>query len=296
MTYPSVKETIYTGETKGLAVFVVPHGAAADEFLEAFPEILAHREVQALLPLFMSYLAIERDLAASDLAHALAHRVQRRLGLTSIVAEVNYPRGIIDGGRKIDHSLRPCLPSGLSFELKDAFLQVHRHTLDYMGKIYQRITAENGYLLDVHTMANFCPTDSTGQRSTIPVSFPRLEDYVEQFLNAGNVSYQRKIDLITSDEKGEELAAPEMRRALSQAMEQGSFPYAINEPYLAASAYLSHQHMKSVRGISIDVPKYLLTYPSADGGLPPLDELAVDPDRVEALADCLVKAWESLVT
>lgn len=294
MSYPSILETIYQGSEHGLIALTVPHGAAADFFLTAFPEILEHSELCAVQPLFMSYLALERDVGAADLAHAMAHELLRRYDVSVLVVEVNYPRGIIDGGRKMDHCIRSCLPTALLSKLRADFEAIHRHTIAYMETLYARLKSEaRGFLIDVHTMANFCPTDAMGQRATIPVSFPRLEDYVEQFLQASDRTYQRKIDLITSDAAGRELAAPQLRRAVAAALEEGGYPFAFNDPYVAEPAFLSHEHLSRVPALSIDVPKQLLCLPQTDGTEAPLDELSVDPDRVADLASCLSRGLES---
>lgn len=290
MSYPSVLETCYQGSRPGLIALTVPHGSDATAFLAAFPEIQQHPEIEPILPLFKSYLALERDIGAADLAHALAHLLLRACDVSVLVLETNYPRGIIDGGRVMDHCIRSCLPTALLSRLRGAFELVHRQTLATMEGLYTRLAAAPWtFLLDVHSMANFCPTDALGQRSTIPVSFPRLEDYVEQFLQASDKTYQRKIDLITCDGEGRELAAPELRAAIAAALAAGGYTFAFNEPYVAEAAFLSHQHMSRVPALSIDVPKHLLCLPDHQGAETPLDELAVDPERVAALALCLAK-------
>lgn len=288
MTYPSIKETLYHGPGPHQAVLVVPHGADAQEFFRFFPEIPGDPELQKLWPLFQSYLEIERDGGASEISHAVAHRLSATFGIPSLLVEANYPRGIIDGGRLRDHCLRPCLPPRLMAQLKEAMLKVHETTLSYMDRLYETIEAHGStFLIDIHTMASFCPVGATGKPYTLPISFPRLEDYVKQYLCAHEHAYQRKIDLISADAAGHKLADPILLACLSEALEAEHYACLENEPYHAAPIYLSYQHMQKVPSISLDLPKHLIAL-GTEADLE-LDRLRLDPRKLRALADCLAK-------
>ncbi len=279
MTYPSIKETFYRSSQDKSVVLTVPHGADAKDFFEFFPEIKADPELQKVWPIFETYLAIEQDIGASELAHALAYQLLTR-GVTARVVELNYPRGIVDGGRMRDHCLRGCLPAHLSASLREALLRVHDTTLTFMDRLYESVKGEV-FLLDVHTMASYCPVDERGKKSTFPISFPRLQNYVEQYLNASSHAYQRKIDLICADESGRKLADPRLLSAISQSLDDKGYVCLENEPYHAAPIYLSYQHMQKLPGLSIDIPKYLIASGEA------LDELQIDALKVKRLAKTL---------
>ncbi len=288
MAYPSIKETHYHASGPHQAIVVVPHGADAKEFFRFFPEIPKHVEMQKIWPLFLSYLEIERDGGAGELAHALAQQLASHYQIKTLVVELDYPRGLVDGGRLRNHCLRPCLPPQLMVELKDALIAIHETTLNYMDKLYSIIEGEPScYLIDVHTMASFCPVDASGKRSTFGVSFPQLEAYVDQYLNAYNHDYQRKIDLICSDEQGQLLADPELLACVKEALTEETYACLENEPYHAAPIYLSYQHMQKVPSLSLDIPKHLIAAGGKEGLR--LDQMAIDSKALQTLANCLAK-------
>jgi hypothetical protein len=290
MTYTSVRDIFYRGKKPGLLAFVAPHGCGAEAFFEAFPQIPADPQMQAVWPLFESYIEIERDVASVELAHALARRLAYRLDISCVVLEVNYPRAIIDGGRLLDNCLRPCLPQALFASLRADFLAIHEQTLTYMDALYEKLKASPvGFLIDVHTMASFCPADPKTGRGTFPVSFPRLEDYVDQFLNAREHNFLRTLDLITEDEKGHRVADPILTKTISAALRSAGYAFAENEPYTACSNFLSYRHMTRSRAISIDVPKHFVASWREDLSDYVLSSVSIDAAKLDRLADCLAK-------
>ncbi|HYX31617.1 MAG TPA: hypothetical protein VE954_00795 [Oligoflexus sp.] len=291
MTYQSLKETIYEAGGPARVLLISPHGADAKDFLDAFPAIAADPQMQSVWPLFETYLAIERDVGSDELTHAIAHNLARRYDVPCHVVCMNYPRAIIDGGRLMDHCLRSCLPTALFVQLRDQFLELHRNTLQRAEQLYADLRSDRfRYLIDVHTMASFCPIDAKGSRYILPVSFPRLEDYVNQFVEARDHSYRRSVDLITADDHGQRLADSRLIAEFQHALRAQGYPQLENIPYCASTAYLSHQHMKSVPAISIDVPKHLVSSWSNDFTDYQLDDVPLSADKIEQLARCLAGA------
>lgn len=287
MAYKTIKEFTYHASGSGLLVYVAPHGADAVDFLNAFPQIRQDAFLEACWPLFETYLEVERDVGSVEIAHALARYTSSRHGLPSRVIELNYPRAVIDGGRLISNCLRHCLPNVLFASLREDFLAIHQTTLDFMAELHQRIRQEKGYLIDVHTMASFCPANSHGERSTFPVSFPRLGDYVDQFLNAREHDYRRRLDLITADDQGRPIADPHLTRFLRKALEDANYPIVENEPYTACSDFLSYRHMTAVPAISIDVPKHFVATWREDLSDYELSLVTLDAGKIQDLAICM---------
>ncbi|WP_141734290.1 N-formylglutamate amidohydrolase [Oligoflexus tunisiensis] len=291
MTYQSLKETTYAAGGPTRVLLISPHGADAKDFLDAFPAIESDALLQAVWPLFETYLAIERDVGADELAHAIAHNLARRYDIPCQVICVNYPRAIIDGGRLMDHCLRACLPTALFVELKERFLELHQQTLRRVDELYASIRSGAArYLIDVHTMASFCPIDGNGTRYILPVSFHRLEDYVNQFVEARDHKYRRSIDLITGDDHGQRWADPRLVAEVQRALQAEGYPVVENFPYCASAAFLSGQHVRSVPSISLDVPKHLLSSWAEDFTDYQLDDVPLSPERIERLARCLAGA------
>jgi len=291
MTYQSLKETTYEASGPARVLLISPHGAGAKEFLDAFPAIEADPQLQALWPLFETYLAIERDVGADELAHAIAHNLARRFDVPCQVVCVNYPRAIIDGGRLMDHCLRLCLPTALFVQLKTSMLELHQRTIRRVEELYAEIKSGSArYLIDVHTMASFCPIDGNGTRYILPVSFHRLEDYVTQFIEARNHEYRRSVDLITADDHGQRWADPQLIAEIQRALGAEGYPQLENIPYCALSAFLSHQHLRTVPSISLDVPKHLLSTWADDFTDYQLDDVPLSAEKIERLGQCLAGA------
>jgi hypothetical protein len=296
MTYQSLKETTYEAGSPTRVLLISPHGADAKDFLEAFPAIALDARMQAVWPLFETYLAIERDVGADELAHAIAHNLARHYDITAQVLCLNYPRAIIDGGRVLDHCLRSCLPTQLFVALKEAFLDIQRRSLARVDELYAELRAGSiQYLIDVHTMASFCPVDGNGTRYILPVSFNRLEDYVTQFIEARDHKYRRSIDLITADEHGQRMADARLVSEIQKALTAESYPQLENVPYCAAPAYLSAQHLKAVPSISLDVPKHILSSWADDFTDYQLDEVPLSAEKIDRLGRCLARAIHAAI-
>ncbi len=294
MAYLSLKETHYHAKTNGKnqeLILTVPHGSGADSFLEHFPEIQCHPDLERVWPLFRTYLEIERDTGASELAHAIARNICLNFQHQVHVLEMNYPRGILDGGRLRGHALRHCLPQKLMESIQGRLEELHDNSLRRVDEVYALMAQKaprHALLVDIHTMASFCPVDESGRRSTFPISFARLEDYVNQYLEAKNHHYQRKIDLICADEKGHLLADDKLLSEMKSALEAAGYDCLENQPYHAAPIYLSYQHMKMVPSLSIDVPKHDLVF--SDRYEYELDNLDLDPTKVQSMAKVMAGA------
>jgi hypothetical protein len=191
----------------------------------------------------------------------------------------------------MDHCLRSCLPTSLFVELKAQFLDLHRQTLARVDALYGEMKAGAiDYLIDVHTMASFCPVDGNGTRYILPVSFQRLEDYVTQFIEARDHKYRRSIDLITADDHGQRWADAKLVQAIQEGLHADGYPQLENVPYCASAAFLSGQHLRSVPSISLDVPKHLLSSWADDFTDYQLDDVPLSADRIDRLGACLARA------
>ena len=171
---------------------------------------------------------------------------------------MDYPRAIVDGGRILDHCLRPCLPPDLFNRLKDKFLDMHQDMLHKLEELHEEVNQNHGYVLDLHTMASFSPHHK-GEIKTIPVSFENLEEYYEQFINAPREKgYLRYVDVITEDGHGHYIADRKLAKAVSKNLSLANIDYRENSPYFAPPEFLMNTHMSRCPGLAIDIPKHLL--------------------------------------
>ena len=86
-------------------------------------------------------------------------------------------------GRILDHCLRNALPYDLGLRLENSLRDLHRDALNHLSSFHRAINERNGFVIDLHTMASFSPTQN-GDIKTFPESFDSLEDYCEQFISA----------------------------------------------------------------------------------------------------------------
>ena len=74
---------------------------------------------------FLEYVKLEKDSGATELCHEIAKNLEAK-GIASIVVELEYPRGILDGGRVLEKCIRDALPRDLGEQLNSRFLAIHQ--------------------------------------------------------------------------------------------------------------------------------------------------------------------------
>ena len=258
------------------ALLISPHGDDGQAFLDFFPEIKNDVDMD----LFTSYLAIERDLGATELAYEIAKNID------AIVFTMDYPRGIIDGGRKLSHCLRRVLPARRQKELEEKFLAIHKCSLDRLKELYKLISDAGGIMLDIHTMASFSP-----ENKTIPITSDNMKEYVGQFVGASRTkANQRRFDIITSDDDGNYLADPKVADALASALKKNWVSYEYNVPYAASKEFTMHQNLLASKGVCLDIPKHLLSKYHDRAEEFRLEAFEVDPARVSFFAQICLSA------
>lgn len=286
-----LKLTDYHFDRPKLVVLVSPHGSSGRNFFELFKTIDRYPAIAERSQLWQQYLRIEQDYGATELAQSLAQFISRQsqqIGCRLI--EFDYPRGLIDGGRILEHCLRPALPHELARNCHTAFLDIHRQSLEHMQQFYRELQHRSHILIDIHTMASFCPHSSDGHPHTIPVSWENLPAYVQQFTDAHLLAKEsRKIDLISADESGETIADDEIRRILIAKLQGKALPFAENKPYYAAKEFLMYHHMTSSTGIAIDIPKHFLARQSLEHDFQ-LDEFDLDQKKLQGMAELIASA------
>ncbi|MFW7378675.1 MAG: hypothetical protein ACOH5I_07710 [Oligoflexus sp.] len=292
-----LKITDYAFERPYLIVLVSPHGSHGRKFFQEFSSLRRERVIFERSELWEDYLRIEQDYGATELAHLIAEMLNKetqKLGCR--VIEFDYPRGLIDGGRILEHCLRPCLPQELFATYRQSFLEIHRDSLVRIGNFYRELQQRPHLLIDIHTMASYCPHNDQGKAQTIPVSWEAMDDYVQQFVRAKQMAPgPRKIDLISAARNGDIIADDRLRTTFIHQMQRRSYPFAENHPYFAADEFLMHQHMNNARGIAIDIPKHLLAEQEDDLFHLPCFDLS--PKKMTSMAemvcDALLQHWAS---
>ena len=253
-----IKEKNY-GNDKAFRVMVLsPHGSSGVEFFKQFPEILNHPKIRDNKDVFLRYIELEKDSGATELCHKIAEFLASK-GVSSLVVELDYPRAILDGGRVLEKCIRSALPGDLDQQLQQRFLTLHQKSLSRLLELYEELNKNNGLIIDVHTMASFCPMYK-GAKHTKAVSFETLDTYIRQYHNAPRQEENlRYFDLITSDVRGAELGDHNLKQNVEKALIQAQVPYRLNKPYAASDEFLMYPNLTHCRGLCFDIPKHSLT-------------------------------------
>lgn len=252
-----IKTYYPTDLAKPRVLITSPHASLGQKFFQRFPQIYQHPDIRKIKDLFCQYVAIEADQGANELAHEVA-RICANEGLGTLVLEMDYPRAILDGGRVKEHCIRDALPPDLVLSIKHELVKIHEETLTFLAECHKLVTANQGVVMDLHTMASFSPMKN-GKIYTQPVGFECLAEYVVQFVDAPREKRNlRSFDLITEDGEGNFIADEALARILEVNLDKSKVVFEKNKPYAALPAFLMNTHMISCPGIAIDIPKHLI--------------------------------------
>lgn len=249
---------------KDLALLVVvPHDSVNLDFLDDHPEFAEHSLSERNQELFSRYIHLEADRGATELAKAIASICQASLlergeiNATVELFRIDYPRGVIDGGRVSAHSIRPLVTDTSRFtEIDHAsnMKNIQRDTIKLLDQKLEALNQANGLLLDIHTMA---PCDPFA--SPTP-NWENLASYIQSFYSCLTPERERPLDLLTSDDEGQFLAERGLFDAVLKSLEtiDSSITVKENTPYRVSKPYLMHYLLTHAKGLAIDVPKHLI--------------------------------------
>ena len=285
------KVTYFPKNRQDFEVLIVsPHSSEGKAFFEKFPQILEHPEISKHSELMNRYLRIEADRGASELSLSLAQFLEAK-GIAAMVLELDYPRGIVDGGRILDHCLRSCLPLDISDFLEDEFRKMHQSSLKQLKHFHDEINERGGLVIDMHTMASYSPMQE-GVEKTERESFESLERYCQQFIEAPKTEENlRQFDVITEDGEGNLIADPVLREELINLLFEHNIPYKENHPYFAYPAFLMNTHLTRCPAIAIDIPKHFIA--TTDGPEDfDLENFKISQEKVDSLSSLIALAIE----
>ena len=288
-----IQHTAYHTDRANLVTIVSPHGSQGSAFWDYVPEILKEPAIKKNIELFMRYIAIEKDHGANELAHAIAsHFVSIDASYGANVIEFDYPRGIVDGGRILSHCIRDCLPAPLKAQLTPRLESLHARSLAKLEGVYKELACKKGLLLDIHTMAPYCPIDADGKAQTMPVSFETLYDYVQQFIDAPiSESNRRTVDLIISDPSLRKATADQdLQLALQGVFSSRGIDFCENHPYFAEEHFLMYQHFINAQAVAIDVPKDRIARLGGKNEIFDLADFELDQKKIDHIAEAIASA------
>ncbi len=284
-----IKETIYHASSPFRVMILSPHCSSGENFFKEFPEILKHEKIIEKKEEFLKYIELEKDSGTTELCHKIAEDLEAN-GIGSIVIELDYPRAILDGGRVLEKCIRDALPRDLGEQLNSQFLAIHQKSLDRLLELYAVLNTNKGLILDVHTMASYCPMYK-GTKQTKTISFDALDTYLRQYFGApkeeSNIRY---FDLITSDVRGMELGDKKLKSHIEQELHEAGIPYMLNKPYAASDEFLMYPNLTHCRGLCFDIPKHSLSTYHADPEGFDLANIELDEGQLEIYAALMTRA------
>ena len=263
-----------TKETKFL--LIDPHGSDFTQFNSKFPEISDHHKVKSKLELFQLYLAIERDLGATELAHSIGKNIAENKEVGVEVISINYPRGLLDGGRDQFYAIRNALPEELLIGLSATFKDIH---MDTTAKIESKIlgTSPDCIVVDVHTMSTFeYLRELEGKKISDVISWETMNEYVRSFTEAMHL--ERPLNILCRDESSDFKASPALVHELKSTLRNIGVRHEEDNPYRILKRYKSHTYFGLRRGLAIDIPK---SYLCKDQAIYSLEMLEVDQSKID---------------
>lgn len=281
-----LSETKYNPEKPTKFIVVDPHGADFSNFLNLHPEIQEHAEVQRNIDLFKKYLSIERDLGATDLAHSLAQKIAISSGNGVEVLSIEYPRGLLDGGREENFAVRCALPKSLLQKYSPQWTKLHLETIK---RVENKIIAsdQDCLVVDVHTMSKYDFLRFVdGKPISESVTWECLGDYVKAFTDARETT--RPFNILCRDESNQFTSCPKIVDRLKEQLAAEAVRFEEDVPYRIMKRYRSHTYLNIRRGIAIDLPK---TFISKDQESYRLEHLEVDEKKVKYWGQLLANAF-----
>ena len=285
-----LKKTIYPHSgVKVQFLLTTPHDSLEyKSFWQQFPKIFECPELAKQEKLFSTYLAIEQDRGARDLAEQLAFDLSKELpqGQGVMLIEFNAPRGIVDCGRLKSHCIRGFLPKSLIKIYQQEFFLWQQKAHEDLFIELEALKKNNGLVLDIHTMASYGPESSSRinyQEDLPKETWSDLEKYVDIY--SRKATNLRSIDLITCDEKEVFIADKKLASKISFEL-KNSYLVSENTPYEARSYFLMNLLMKKARGLALDIPKHLLASEDLDKDFS-LASFTVSDKKLKKISACL---------
>ncbi len=281
-----LSETKYNPQNPTKFIVLDPHGADFSNFLNLHPEILKHEEVQRDIDLFKRYLSIERDLGATDLAHSLAQKIAISSGSGVEVLSIEYPRGLLDGGRDEHFAVRCALPKSLLQKYSSQWIALHLETIK---RIENKIVAsdQDCLVIDVHTMSKYDFLRFVdGKPISESVSWENLGDYVKAFTEARETT--RPFNILCRDESHQYTSCPKIVKRLKDQLAAEAVTFEEDVPYRIMKRYRSYTYLNIRRGVAIDLPKTFVTKEQETYNLAHLE---VDQEKVNYWGQLLASAF-----
>lgn len=261
-------------------LILIPHGADYHWIVKQFPDLSA-----LLTEDYISYLKIEADHGATELAHAIANHLNPK-GVEVIIIKTLYNRGVLDGGRVKDYAVRNSLPRAIKEKLEKELLDLHEQSVNFIKEHCALIAADGGFVLDLHTMAPVCPVFKSEDEKH--AHYESIGEYTKRFIYPGSFNNLRPVDILSEDENGKVITDEQLSSLVFDNLKQAGLEVEFNFPYKNHSMYMMNEYLSIANGIAIDFPKHLISVGSISDFK--LDNFEIDSLKLSAIAEAISNA------
>ncbi len=276
----SDSKTIDLGDVKHL--IINPHGSIEVPPVRGLEQFLSRHDSESI----RRYLAVERDLAASELSAALAEQVPNTL---SIGFRVN--RGIIDPNRTVRHALRNII-SNAPKDVRAELLARHKRALAAVDEIFGKLNPGVKVSL-VHTTEPFDEADQKVHE--LDLSNPsKLKRFLEVRTNVGKGHGPViPVCFITGKGDGPTRDDSAVREALQARLKAKGIILSEDNPYHTdVKRHKTSHYMRARPGYvnAVDWPRDMLGTGEIEDGTFSLTESVADSKKVENVAAMFAEA------
>jgi hypothetical protein len=267
-----------------------PHAEMGTSFLEIdFPAIsdLISIDKQSLY----EFLSIEHDFGTHELAQAIAQKLFKEYGVSTLILEPSFPRSILDAGRLYPNCLRNIIDYDNHKDIKNELLNVYN---DYMAKLVHVTAVAKNYnalAIDLHTMSSYSPNIIQERYSEAIREEPdNLMEYIGYYKNSNKDFEKRKTELFTGDSRNGIFASKELLQSLTAEILARRIPMDYDKPYVLAEHLVAHYLVCELGCVCIDIPKDLLSVTTTDDEGYDIANLVIDEAKIDSVAGMFARA------
>lgn len=269
MSHPRIDTDFYGSGHHGSpdVIIFAPHGDDGLSFLDEYPEIFdACSSPQNTI---LDFVSLERDHGTPELAQEIARTLTdvTHGKISSLVVVDKIPRAICDTNRETKVALRNIFSEEDFPDLASCLRVEQAQVLAEKFRILETLPADRGLFVEIHSMAAHSPVaDSNSLTEAVRETQEGLAAYIEAYVRARERGGERRdIDIVTRVVPGNTLVADSnLTREIEERFRENRIRFRENHPYSTAPHIISTHLMQRRRGVTVDVPKDILSHYSAE--------------------------------
>ncbi len=253
--YPIVNAYNYGNGINADLIILCQHGFKDKDFSEYFPHFFRpFKQYQS--EIFSSFLEIEHDFAARDVAFQIAKILHKKLHV--MVITVNCDRAIMDANRTDDYCMIPFIRKYFSETIVNEIKSLNIFVRETILSIFKKYLNPEGYIIDIHSMWPF----------NVKVDYedvPNIKEFIYAFTSPFHKGTRREINFITHDfthdSEGEYIANKNLSIAIENELRKKEYYIKYNDPFSMLPIRSNYEYFSLYNGIAIDIPRDFLGVP-----------------------------------